>query len=76
MQTTPSTPIIKPGGLTCRYPGGFAWPARDDRFGRYITCPNKATEPFGMAVHDDFGNLVPVPSRGIACVFPTTGVLA
>ena len=64
--------------LTHRYPTGFAWPAEDDRFGRYIMCPHKADEPFGLGVVDDFGDLVPVPSIGIftGTVHPTTGLLS
>lgn len=62
--------------LITRYPGGFAWPADDHRFGRYVMCPVRADLPFGMGVVDDFGNLVPVPSTGILTATPTTGLLA
>ncbi len=62
--------------LVCRYPTGFAWPATDDRIGRYVMCPNKSEEPMGLGVVDDFGNLVAVPSRpvGVCTVVPETGV--
>ena len=63
-----------PLNLVCVYPGGFAWPASDSRRGRYITCPNIASEPMGLAVVNDFGNLVPVPSTGSISPIPATGL--
>lgn len=55
-----------PGGYCSqpitRFPGGFAWPS-SRYFGLYITCPSDPKKPFGLAVHDDFGMLQPVPSR-------------
>lgn len=50
-----------PGQLTTYYPSGFAWPAYDDRRGRYVTCPNDASQWMGLSVVNDFGDLVPVP---------------
>jgi hypothetical protein len=68
-----------PSRLVSRFPGGYAWPATDDRFGRYITCPYESTKPMGLAVVDDFGHLVPVPSCplfGGAAAVPASGLLA
>ena len=68
-----------PSRLITRYPSGFAWPAGDDRFGRYIMCPSASGAPFELGVVDDFGHLVHVPSSvGIfdCCVHPSTGMLA
>lgn len=60
--------------LYCVYPTGFAWPAHDERRGRYITCPNIAAEPMGLAVVDDFGFLVAVPGiETMDLVRPLTG---
>lgn len=57
--------------------GSFAWPARDQRSGRYIVMPTggRATPPMSMAVLDDFGTLVAVPSVEVlgACVMPVLG---
>lgn len=70
-------PARRPLNLISRYPGGFAWPAHDDRFGRYIMCPIKSDAPFEMGVVDDYGNLVRVPSIGLqSTVHPTVGLLA
>ena len=68
-----------PSRLVSRFPGGYAWPATDNRLGRYITCPYESDKPMGLAVVDDFGHLVPVPSCGLmggAAALPTTGLLA
>jgi hypothetical protein len=40
----------------------MAWPAQDDRRGRWVLCPNNPFKPLQLAVTDDFGELVPVPS--------------
>lgn len=65
-----------PANLVHWFPSGFAWAAFDDRFGRYIICPIKSTEPLGLGVVDDFGDLVRVPSVGKSTAHPTTGLLA
>ncbi len=44
------------------FPGGFAWPARDDRPGNYVVCTH-GQPLLTLAVCDDFGALVPVPYR-------------
>ena len=64
-----------PSNLVTWYPGGFAWPAYDDRCGRYVMCPVKSSEPLGLGVVDDFGDLVRVPSVGEFSAYPTSGVL-
>jgi hypothetical protein len=61
-----------------RFPdGSFAWPVRDQRAGRYIVVPPgpSISAPMGMAVLDDFGTLVAVPSVDVlgACVLPVLG---
>lgn len=79
MQTSTAVPASQgrlPSNLITRYPGGMAWPARDDRFGRYVMCPTRADLPFELGVVDDFGNLVRVPCAGINTAHPTTGLLA
>lgn len=77
-QLPASTSRRIPSRLITYYPTGFAWPAEDDRVGRYVMAPYKADAPFEMGVVDDFGNLVRVPSIGIftGTVHPTTGLLA
>lgn len=61
-----ATKQVNEGGrasnLVTRYPGGFAWPAKDDRRGRYVMCPNRHDQRMTLAVVDDFGDLVSVPS--------------
>ncbi len=43
---------------------GFAWPARDDRSGRFVVAVDH--EPFfRLAVHDDHGELRLVPSADV-----------
>lgn len=76
LATAAQTSCRIPSRLISRYPTGFAWPADDDRFGRYVMCPVKADAPFGLGVVDDFGNLVTVPSTGFMTAQPTTGLLA
>ena len=74
MIATVKTPGI-PSRLISRYPTGFAWPALDDRVGRYVMAPYKCNEPLGLGVVDDFGNLVAVPSRSVGefSVDPASG---
>lgn len=79
--SAPCTAVAAPktwasSNLITRYPGGLAWPARDERFGRYIMCPTRADLPFELGVVDDFGDLVRVPFAGVNAVYPTTGLLA
>ena len=56
-----STTQFQRGNLTTYFPSGMAWPAVDGRRGRYITCPFKVDIHMGLAVVNDFGDLVPVP---------------
>ena len=73
MQTV-KTPGI-PARLISHYPTGFAWPATDDRVGLYVMCPYSAHQPMTLGVHDDFGNLVAVPSRELMVTTqPVNGV--
>jgi hypothetical protein len=65
-----------PSRLILNYPGGFAWPAADDRFGRYLLCDYGPDRALTLGVVDDFGNLVRVPSVGVVSPSPTTGMLA
>jgi len=76
--TQPTAQLRPPSRLIHRYPSGIAWAAHDDRVGRYVMCPYRAREPFGLGVVDDFGNLVPVPScaPGRGTARPTTGLVA
>jgi hypothetical protein len=77
--TQPAAQLRLPSRLIHRYSSCFAWAAQDDRVGRYVMlCPNKAEQPLGLGVVDDFGNLVPVPScsTGFATAQPTTRLLA
>lgn len=66
-----------PLNLVSTYPGGWAWPANDDRRGRYVMASFKAAEPFRLGVVDDFGDLVEVPSYDISgtgcCAMPMQG---
>lgn len=73
MNTAPS---LTPKRLVHWFPEGFAWPAEDDRFGRYVMYPTRYDRPVGLGVVNDFGDLVPVPSTGIMTPQPITGVLA
>lgn len=68
MHTTPAT-ATRPTTRRCsgviHFPGGFAWPARDHRVGRFVVCHHG--QPFlTLAVCDDFGTLQPVPSWSLA----------
>lgn len=76
--TTPERPAARwPLTLVTRYPTGWAWPASDDRRGRYVMASFKAAEPFQLGVVDDFGQLVEVPSYDISgtgcCAMPVQG---
>lgn len=44
--------------------GTFWWPLDGDRSGYYAICPRDTTTPMQLAVQDDMGRLVPVPSIG------------
>ena len=42
----------------------WCWPLHDHRAGHYAVCPRDPSKPLSLAVCDDFGTLVPVPSVG------------
>lgn len=79
-KTTPASAQNRPGRLLTYFPAGFAWPATDDRFGRYVICHAlDPSAPFTLGVVDDFGELVEVPSLSImggGTVHAVTGVRA
>lgn len=65
LPTSPASSSRIASRLIHSYPTGFAWAAEDSRFGRYLMSPYKSSEPIGLVVVDDFGNLVAVPSTGV-----------